>query len=610
MNDATLPSVPRRWQGAVQAVRHDFGPLLAFDVVFRGLSALALAPAVAWAVALLVEGTGASAVGNADILAFVLSPRGLATLVAGATLLLALQLIETAGFLHLLARERAGLPHHLGTSLAAAFRAIPRALRLSLALTVRLLAVAVPFLAALGGVFLVFLTEHDINFYLHDKPPELWKAVGLGVVVLLAGAWTLGRLWVRWSLALPIALQEGLAARAALAESTRRTEGARGRLALALLGWIVLAALVTGALLLAFDVAGAAILGSVPERTAVVLPVLALLLLGHVLLAAVTAFLTSAGHAALLLDLYAERGGASAARVEGVEAPAARTRSLLATTAVLALLLVGAGVAGTIAVRRARAERSVGVQAHRGASRAAPENTASAVRLAIEAGADWAEIDVQRTKDGIVVLGHDADLQRAAGVPLKIADSTYAELQTADVGRRFSEKFAGERVATLADVMDLSRDKIRLNIELKFYGKDRRLVEDVVRLVREKDFETSCVIASLDVPAVLEAHRLDPRLRTAAIVSMAVGNLTSLDVDILSLRTDLATDALIRTAHRRGKEVWVWTVDDPRAMSDWIDRGVDGILTNEPETLVRTMKERTDLSDAQRLLLVGRSLFR
>src|SRR5262249_32888341 len=130
------------------------------------------------------------------------------------------------------------------------------------------------------------------------------------------------------------------------------------------------------------------------------------------------------------------------------------------------------------------------VTAHRGHARAAPENTLSAMRKAIESRADYAEMDVQLTADGKVVLLHDRDLKRLAGVSRRLDELSYDEVRQLDVGSWFAPAFSGERVPTLAEVIALCRGKIRLNIELKFFGPDRRLARAVAELIREQDFES------------------------------------------------------------------------------------------------------------------------
>ena len=175
------------------------------------------------------------------------------------------------------------------------------------------------------------------------------------------------------------------------------------------------------------------------------------------------------------------------------------------------------------------------VVAHRGCERLAPENTLSAFRKAIEVGADFAELDVQETADGIVVVLHDRDLMRVAGDPRRIADLTFAEARKLDLGRRFSPEYAGERIPTLAEVIELARGKIKLQIELKYYGKDRGLAAKIADLIHREGFESECEVTSLDYDGLMAAKRRNPRLTVVALLTYALGDPGRLDVDGLSV---------------------------------------------------------------------------
>ncbi len=248
------------------------------------------------------------------------------------------------------------------------------------------------------------------------------------------------------------------------------------------------------------------------------------------------------------------------------------------------------------------------VTAHKGFSSAAPENSLSAIRKAIEVGADYAEIDVQETADGVIILNHDRDLMRVANVPRKISEMTLAQVRGVDIGSKFSPEFAGERVPTLAEVIELARERIKIQIELKFYEKNRRLAGDVARLVQREHFETQCVVSSLHYDGLMEARRINPGLRTAAIVTVAIGDIDKLDVDGLSVSARNLSNRLIRAVRARDKDLYVWTVDDPRQMITLMERGVPNIVTNRPDLLVALRTEFAGLSDIERRLLAARYL--
>jgi glycerophosphoryl diester phosphodiesterase len=243
------------------------------------------------------------------------------------------------------------------------------------------------------------------------------------------------------------------------------------------------------------------------------------------------------------------------------------------------------------------------VTAHRGSSRRAPENTLSAIKQAIADGADYAEIDARSTADGVVVLMHDDDLRRVAGINKRVRDMTYADLKDLDVGLWFSPHFIGEPIPTLAEAIAVARGHIGLNIELKVDRHDQQLVERVVQIVRDTDFVSQCVITSTSYKALQQAKRLHPALTVGHIVAHAVGDIFRLDVDFLSVNARLVTADFMRVAQRRGKAVHVWTVNDPKRMAVFIELGVHNIITSVPDVLVALLAERAALSDVERILL-------
>jgi glycerophosphoryl diester phosphodiesterase len=195
-----------------------------------------------------------------------------------------------------------------------------------------------------------------------------------------------------------------------------------------------------------------------------------------------------------------------------------------------------------------------------------------------------------------------------AGVSRRLEDLSYDEVRKLDVGSWFDPAFADERVPTLAEVINLSRGRIKLNIELKFFGKDRRLVGAAARLLRAQRFEPHCLVTSFNYDAIRELKRQDPSLRTGIIVAHALGNVSRLEVDALSVRADWLTDEVLRAAHRQGKEVHVWTVNDAGQMIRLMKRGVDNILTSDPDMAVRVRDEWASLTGPERLVLASRLL--
>jgi glycerophosphoryl diester phosphodiesterase len=245
----------------------------------------------------------------------------------------------------------------------------------------------------------------------------------------------------------------------------------------------------------------------------------------------------------------------------------------------------------------------VAITAHRGASAHAPENSLAAVKRAIADNTDWVEIDVQETADGIIVLAHDQDLKKVAGMDLKIGEATYDQLRHVDIGRSFSPEFAGERIPTLEEVLTVCKGHAGLNIELKYYGHEKKLEERVIELVEAHDMASDVVVMSLKHEGVQKTKALRPSWTVGLLTAVAIGNLTKVEADFLAVNAKIATSTFIHSAHRRGKEVYVWTINDPVLMSDFISRGVDNIITDKPALARSVLAQRAQMTPAERLLV-------
>lgn len=229
------------------------------------------------------------------------------------------------------------------------------------------------------------------------------------------------------------------------------------------------------------------------------------------------------------------------------------------------------------------------ITAHRGSSYLAPENTISAIQLAIEEKAGFTEIDVRLTADGTVVLSHDDSLYRTARLQTLVSKSTYQELLHADVGARFGEQYTGEHIPTLEEVMSLARGKIKLNIEIKMDPFQAELPYKVAQLIQEHDYIDHCVVTSFDRTALQIVKEVEPSIQTGLIVGSMQRLTTDVirdeGIDILSLRSSLVNRHIVEQARAHSKLVYVWTVDKPQEMRRMAQYGVDSIITNKPQLL-------------------------
>lgn len=234
---------------------------------------------------------------------------------------------------------------------------------------------------------------------------------------------------------------------------------------------------------------------------------------------------------------------------------------------------------------------NIAITAHRGSSLVAPENTVSAIKAAIDHEADYAEIDVQMTKDKKIVLLHDNSLKRIAGVTKKVSELNYSEIKKLDVGSYFNQKFAGERIPLLEDVIDASKGKIKLNIELKQTKPVKEIAREVIKIIERKNFTKECVVTSLDYNILQEVEKLNSQIKTGYIMYLASGDLGALNVDFYSIEESNVDEDMIIDAHSIGREVHIWTINDPEDLERLLILGVDNIITDHDQEFREALKD-------------------
>lgn len=226
--------------------------------------------------------------------------------------------------------------------------------------------------------------------------------------------------------------------------------------------------------------------------------------------------------------------------------------------------------------------RTIEVTAHRGASAFYPENTMAAFQGAIDFGADWIELDVQQSKDGKIFVMHDHSFYRTTGLREFSWNLTFDEIEQLDAGSFFSDTYAGEKIPSLEEVIELAKENyIRLNIEIKPSVNDKDIEKHVVDLVREMDFADSCVISSQMYSSLQKVKEYDPEISTLYVMSLAYGNINRLKAaDSFSMEAGNATPSMVSRIHNAGKQIYVWTVNNRKTINRMIDLNVDNIITD------------------------------
>ncbi|MFC3343906.1 glycerophosphoryl diester phosphodiesterase membrane domain-containing protein [Paenibacillus abyssi] len=226
---------------------------------------------------------------------------------------------------------------------------------------------------------------------------------------------------------------------------------------------------------------------------------------------------------------------------------------------------------------------NVSVAGHRGDLYHAPENSMSSIWSAINKNVDAVEIDVQMTKDGIVVLNHDYTLNRVAGVNSSVHDLTYAEIADLEIGSHFSDDFQGEPIPTLIEVLEEVKGKTKLIVEIKPYGEKDELARKVAALIESYDMTADCYVQSFDYHVLNIIRSMNNDIKIGQILYLAAGNLSALDVDFYTIEQSMLSDRFIERAHRNNREVWVWTVNIERNIREVLKYDIDGIITDHPE---------------------------
>ncbi len=600
---AARPHLRSAWRD----LRRCLPALAAFDVLVRIVLAAIIGPLGAFAFAVLLSARGAQAVSNFEIAGFLLSPAGLLYAATAGTVTLALGFAQQAGAIMIAtAAHRGERLDSLGALLAVA-RLSPRLIALGLLELLGYVLALIPFAVPGALIWKLLLTGHDIFYYVSERPAAFWVASGIFGALGLGYAIVAAVLFVRWLYAVPVLVFERASPREALRRS-RRLAGRSPRLAVVLLaGWL-------GACAAASALGGAACWGlgelSLPlagQRLAVLVPLSGALAALDLLVAITIAFVGSNGLFLLIAQLYLGAAGTPGVATWMPGGEISRRRPVRAFAWAAACVLLGsAAIISYAVVGRMRSDISTEIIAHRGSSRRAPENTLAAIKAAIEDGADWAEIDVQETSDGIVVLLHDSDLFRATGLKRNIWEITHAELQELDAGAGFAPGFAGERIPTLQEAVEAARGRIGLLVELKFNGHDQRLAERVVEIIQAHGGGGRHAVMSLDAAGVERVRRLAPHLPVGLVLSASLGDVLAGDMDFVAASARLATRRLLRAAARDGIGVYVWTVNDHDLALRCLNDGVSGIITDDP-ALVRTLRDEVAAMDAvERLLLAYR----
>lgn len=241
------------------------------------------------------------------------------------------------------------------------------------------------------------------------------------------------------------------------------------------------------------------------------------------------------------------------------------------------------------------------VIAHRGDSKAAPENTLPAFASAIKAGADLVELDYHHSADGVPIVIHDATLDRTTDVQQRwqidkvpVLAKTVTELRQLDAGQWFGRQFSGTRLPTLDEAIDCIQAGSMTLIERKA-GDARTCIE----LLRRKGLLDQVVVQAFDWEFLRDCRQIEPNVLLGALgrgeISQAVlDKIAATGATVVGWHQESITAESILAVHGRGWRAWAWTVDDPARAESLVEAGIDAIISNVPARIRETIQRQAE----------------
>lgn len=573
-------------------------PLLILQFWMKLASALVFSSLFGAVLGALLARDGSPAIGNSALIDFAMSPLGFVTVAVLPITYLSILYFEHSCILRVLADPKGEVVRSLLSSVVS----LPRVLLMAAIQTFVALLLLSPFVALAGLTYWLLLSDADINFYLANQPPKFMAAVSIGIVLGVGAITMLGWLLLKWFHALPRLIFENSWVTASLWNAWHE-KSTKSTLVLAILFWFFFhfSIYLTAPWLVAFGTAR--LFSSVEHDTNNGVLAGAAILLAHgLVLALVTASSQSWLAAAVWTTYDRKKEIEMKLSKETTPHPKSWRRPLILLFA-CCLVILTVGISALQQVLNFTVRQPVQIVAHRAGAKGFPENSLTALHHAILVQADSAEIDVQQSKEGTVFVTHDKDLRRIAGIPLVISESTDSELSTADIASQMKPPSPKESLATLEEFLKASQNKIRLSIELKYYGFKPQLAESVLALIDKYPSTPAHEVISLEYRALEQVAKLRPSMRRGYLVSASVGEITQLNANFLSVSKGTFSPSLLDKAQKRGMQIAVWTINDREEMFRLMVQGAELIVTDDPATAVEVARDYNQLSEIELLLV-------
>lgn len=582
---------------------------LKYQILTKLLFSMLLLPLFWGITKLLIYSRGMGAVSNSHMAAFLLSPQGIIFLILGMVLLASGIFIEICGFITISAQVIHGQPESSYKALLKSnFKKLPQMLEFGGLILILYVAALAPFTKV--GLRLSFLSRIRIPNFIAGVI-EGNDAYGI-LYVLFLGLLTI--LSIRWIFTFHFMVIAQNAPSVAMRNSAKLLKGNLkaflkhfllvGLINLTLVGlviggWLLMLTMVTKSLDLAFS----------SNRVGVIM----LLLLQNLVwgVGALLFIPFEIQHLSQIFYRFAEKKEefhfltTTCPLVPQKRKPSLLDRILKRRKTVIGLILLSVflislplGIFFEEIFWQDTPKLMVG---HRGGGGLdVPENSISSIQKSIEQRANYVEIDIQRSKDGVYILNHDENFKKMAGDSRKVVEMTLEEMKALDIGIHFPG-YSGERVPTLEEVLDLCKGKVGLFIELKGKSADEQMADDVMAMVKQKKMKGEVVFISLDYDLIQYIRAKYSAASTGFVYFMAIGNGGNFDSDYIILEEDAATETAVDNIHEAKKKAIVWTVNEEEDMEKFVESEVDGIITDDVKGLKAVLGKRREKSTLDRI---------
>ncbi|ELU5588346.1 hypothetical protein SCB17_002832 [Clostridium perfringens] len=243
--------------------------------------------------------------------------------------------------------------------------------------------------------------------------------------------------------------------------------------------------------------------------------------------------------------------------------------------------------------------RKLDIIAHRGGGNLGAENTLESIEEAIKEKVNWTEIDIQRTKDNHYIINHDKNFKRLTGDSRSPEEMTLKDIKNLLIKNEFDNSKKKQKVATLDEVIKISKRNIGLFIELKGLTADKKMVDDIVRKVKENKIKNEIVLLSLDYSLIEYIEETYPYIETGYLYFFALGEKEKMIGDYMVMEEREAILDNIYEIHNAKKKVIVWTVNTKSSIKKFVNMPLDGIITDYVKELKNEIKENQNMSDLE-----------